>query len=278
MRYDRASDHNNLCGVRLTMGLVHKDLAEQARKAGNSAKAAEESRYQARALEAAMKEDDIALQCDPNFVGAWQTRAEIFAAQDKPEEIVKCYERIVEIDPTGEGVRFTNKLFEYYYNQKKDVDNSLACLDKAGSQFSKTVNGKAVTAEFIGMPFFLANAYATLKQTDKGIHWLDLAGQYVHTMMGERPGSQNAAQIWLQIAAKYLELKQPDKTIAWSSEVLAVAGAVPAAINLRAAASEMKGDLVRAKADYEQLFKLVPQAPGIEDKLRKLNEELSKPK
>ena len=93
VRYDRASDHNNLCGVLLTMGLVHKDVAENARAAGNSAKAAEESRLQALALDAAMKEVKVALeQCDPNFVGAWQTRADILVAQNKLDEARAAYQ------------------------------------------------------------------------------------------------------------------------------------------------------------------------------------------
>ncbi len=277
VRYDRASDHNNLCGVILTKGLVHKDMAEKARAAGNSAKAAEESRLQTAALDAALKEDGVALEQDRNFVGAWQTRAEILSAQGKPDEMIPCYERIAEIDPLIEGIRAINNLLAIY-EQKKDVDKELACLDKAASQFSKAVAGRPPSVEFIRMPFFLANAYFTLKQMDKAIHWLDLAGEYVHALMGPRPNSPDTEMTWCQVAAKYLELKQPDKAIVWLNEVLAVAPQMQLAINLRAAANESKGDLVHAKADYEQLFKLRARAPGIEEKLRKLNEELSKPK
>ncbi len=173
------------------MGQVHKDASEKARAAGNSAKAAEESRLQADALERALKQDDVALECDRNFVGAWQTRADILIAQDKPEETVACYKRIVEIDPTGEGVRSAGKLFEYY-SQKNDVDSSLACLDKAGAQFSKTINGKTVTVEFVSMPLFLASAYLKLKQMDKAVKWLDDGGEYIKAIMGGKPTSAQA--------------------------------------------------------------------------------------
>ena len=246
VRYDRASDHNNLCGVFLTMGEVHKDEAEKARAAGNSAKAAEEGRLQAAALDAALKEDGVALECDRNFIGAWQTRAEILSTQDKPDEMVPCYERIAEIDPLIEGMRAINNLLALY-EKKKDVDKELACLDKAAAQFSKAIAGRQPSEEFIRMPFFLANSYAMLKQPEKAVHWLDLAGEYVHALMGKRPNSQEAATTWVQIAVKYRDLNQPDKAIAWLNEILAVNATLPPIVNLRAEIYEAKGDHIRAK-------------------------------
>ena len=70
VRFDRASDHNNLCGALLEMGKVHKAAAGKGPRRHQTDKAERESQLQAQALDNALKEDDVALQCDPNFVGA----------------------------------------------------------------------------------------------------------------------------------------------------------------------------------------------------------------
>jgi len=71
VRYDRASDHNNLCRVYMQKG----------------------------DLDNAMEQNTIALQqCDPNFLGAWMSRAEIHIKQKNLEEAVKCVQRMIRID------------------------------------------------------------------------------------------------------------------------------------------------------------------------------------
>jgi tetratricopeptide (TPR) repeat protein len=259
------------------MGLVHKAAAEKASKDGNSAKAADEQRLQAIALDAAMKEVNVALECDYNFVGAWQTRSEILAAQNKPEETVACYERIIQIDPLIEGVRALNHLM-LFYDQKKDKerDKQIACLDKAATQFSQAVAGKPPSAEFIRMPFFLANAYGNLKETEKAIHWLQTTGECVHGLFGKAPNSPDAAIIWFQIAAKYIELKRPDEALAWLNEMPNINGMQAALLNARGAAYELKGDYQQAKAYFEQALRLAPEATDVQQNLKRVNERLLK--
>ena len=46
---------------------------------------------------------------------------------------------------------------------------------------------------------------------------------------------------------------------------------------LRAAAYEMKGDFPAAKADYERVKQIAPQFPGIDERLKGVNEKLQKP-
>lgn len=70
VRYDRASDHSNLCRVHM-----QKDD-----------------------LDNAMNQNTIALQCDPNFLGAWMSRAEIHIKQKNLEEAVKCVQRMTDIN------------------------------------------------------------------------------------------------------------------------------------------------------------------------------------
>src|SRR5208283_2179772 len=47
----------------------------------------------------AMAENDFALkQCDPNFLGAWTTREEIYIKRKNLDDAAKCVERIIAID------------------------------------------------------------------------------------------------------------------------------------------------------------------------------------
>jgi tetratricopeptide (TPR) repeat protein len=277
VRYDRASDHNNLCGVFLQMGQVHKDIADKAEAAGNTSKAAAERKLQDRALAAALKEDDTALECDRNFTGAWWRRFDILAEQGKPDEGVQFFDRIVEIDPTGDGPRALNRLVAYY-QQKKEPEKALPSLDKAGVQFSQAIKGKPVSVEFIQMPFVLATGYGILQKNDKAAQWLDEGGKYIQLTMGDKPTSPDAAKTWLQIAGMYLQFKQPDKAISWLNQLVAAGQSPPIVLHALGNAYEMKGDLTRAKAYYEQALKLAPQAPEIQESLRRVNEKLGKPK
>jgi tetratricopeptide (TPR) repeat protein len=273
VRYDRASDHNNLCRVLLTMALVYKEEAEKAQKEGNTAKAAEANRLAAAKLDEAMKEVQVALDCDRNFIGAYQTKAEILVAQNKPEEAVACYERVMQIDPMGDGIRATNNL-RAYYEQKKDVSKQLECLENAGSRFSLEVARRRPSVEFVNMPCFLASAYANLNRHDKAHQWLDDAVKYAHLTMGEKPTSPESIKVWFQIAGVYLQLKDPDKAIAWLNQLLAVVPNAPILLNMMGQALEMKGDYANAKACYEQALKLAPNAVELQENLRRVEESL----
>jgi len=70
IRYDRASDHNNLCETYIEKG----------------------------DFESALSENTIALQCDRNFPGAWMNRARILIGRKKLDEAAKCLQRLNEID------------------------------------------------------------------------------------------------------------------------------------------------------------------------------------
>jgi len=69
-RNDRASDHNNLCRVYMQKG----------------------------DLDSAVQENTVSRQCDPNFLGAWLTRAEIGIKQKDLDEATKCVQRMMAID------------------------------------------------------------------------------------------------------------------------------------------------------------------------------------
>jgi tetratricopeptide (TPR) repeat protein len=84
VRNGRASDHNNLC--RVYMQKYDLDT-----KQGNLSSATG-------ALDNALKENEISLQCDPNSLGAWMSRAEIRVKQKNLDEAAKCVHRMAAID------------------------------------------------------------------------------------------------------------------------------------------------------------------------------------
>ena len=51
-------------------------------------------------LDNAMNETSYALlKCDPNFLGAWMSRAEIYVKQKNLDEAAKCVRRMIAIAP-----------------------------------------------------------------------------------------------------------------------------------------------------------------------------------
>ncbi len=261
VRFDRASDHNNLCGVFLEMAKIHKAAAEKAQKDRDSAKAAAESQLQAQALTAAMQQDDVALQCDPNFVGAWQTRIEILREMNKPEKTLHCYERIIEIDPTHDGIRALMALLAYH-QEHKQPEKAVACLEKAGECYLALVKGKPASAEFLPMPFYLASNYQILKQPDNAALWLDREGEFFNQLTAGQPDNLDTLSNRLRIAMLYLKLKQHDqaeKAVVWLNKDLAAKDSFMPAHAARGTAFEMLGDAAAAKADYERIARGTPE-------------------
>ena len=298
---------------------------------------------QAQDLDKALKEDEVALQCDPNFVGAWQSRIAILHEQKKPDDTWECYVRIIEIDPTHDGVPALAALMAHYEEQKKP-EKVAEYMEKAGECFLQHVKGKQGSMEFVSMPFYLANAYLNLKQPDNAITWLD---QTVECLDAATAGQPDAVSIRFKLAVLYLKLKRPDqaeKVVVWLNKLLAENGSLidayalreaayeilgntaaaradgdrvvrgtlqerysaarlfydldqpdktiallgpllaanlppgdaAALLMLRAAAYEMKGDFPAAKPDYERVKQISPQFPGIEERLKAVNEKLQK--
>lgn len=258
VRPDRASDHNNLCGAYLEMGKVHKAAAEKARQEHNTAKADDEGKLADLSLDQAMKEDDVALQCDPNFVGAWQSRIAILREQKKPDDTWHSYERIIEIDPTHDGVQALIALVAHYDEQKKP-ETVAQYLEMAGKFFLERVEGKTPSKEFVSMPYYLANAYLlTLKQPDNAIAWLDRTVKLVDATLAGQP---EGLSLRLRLAVLYLKLKRPDqaeKVVAWVNQLLASNGSWIDAYALRQAAYQILGDTAAARADADRVAKAKP--------------------
>jgi len=103
VRNDRASDHNNLCRV-----------------------------YMQKAdLDSAMAENDFALrQCDPNFLGAWMSRAEILIKQGKFDEAAKCVQRMVAIDAKSPETLQAQFMMATKYLELNRSDDAIGWLNQ----------------------------------------------------------------------------------------------------------------------------------------------------
>jgi protein O-mannosyl-transferase len=252
VRPDRASDHNNLCRVFLQMTQVHKGAAEKARTAHESSKAEEERKLQAEALKNAMRENEVALQCDRNFVGAFLSRIEILGEQNKPwdKEAIRCYERIIAIDPTHDGIRALGSLVNHYEEQKES-DKSIKCLGNAGESYLQAVAAKVPSLEFAHMPLVLANAYVSLKQPDKAARWLDQAGE----VLNQVPNSPENLSERLKLGLFCVKAKQPGKALVWLNQVLGNNSSLTEVYAARACAYEMQGNMPNAQADYDRIMR-----------------------
>ena len=300
---------------------------------------------QTQALDNALKEDDVALQCDPNFVGAWQSRIAILHEQQKVDDAWHCYERIIEIDPTHDGVQGAGGPGGPLPTSRKSRRKSPNAWKRRANVTCSTSRAKCPRRNSSPMPFFMANAYLSLKQPDNAITWLDRTLDCLNAAMEGQPEAMPSGSGWTIL---YLKLKRPDqaeKVVAWLNQVLAangswidgyalreaaydILGNTAAAradadrvaqgkpqerysaarlfydldqpdktiallgpmiaanlppkdeatlLMLRAAAYEMKSDYVNAKADYEHVKQIDPQFPGVQERLKAVNEKLAKP-
>ena len=148
VRNDRASDHNNLCRVYM----------------------------QKNDLDNALQENNIALQCDPNFLGAWMSRAEILLKQGGPEEpgpsIVpltpqfsasQCVERMMKIDPRApETVQAAFIIATKHLNlseSAKQPEEAAKHLDKAILWLSRILEGMEINKSAAEVLYFRGVAY-----------------------------------------------------------------------------------------------------------------------
>jgi tetratricopeptide (TPR) repeat protein len=198
IRPDRASDHNNLSATYLALD----------------------------ELDNALLQNDLALRCDPNFVGAWLTRAELLRRQKKLDEAAECLKTIVRIDPKSpDAPRIRFQIGMLYAEQKRFGD----------------------------------------------------AVEYLKTIIQIDPNSIDSTRARFQIGTLYAEQKRFDEAIAWYTRVLAVISNDPQVYFSRGEAYQKKGDLNRAKDDFEQVVRLAPQFPGAGEKLSAIRSRLADP-
>jgi len=192
------------------------------------------------------------LQCDRNFVGAFLSRIEILGEQNKPwdKEAIRCYERIIAIDPTHDGIRALGSLVNHYEEQKES-DKSIKCLGNAGESYLQAVAAKVPSLEFAHMPLVLANAYVSLKQPDKAARWLDQAGE----VLNQVPNSPENLSERLKLGLFCVKAKQPGKALVWLNQVLGNNSSLTEVYAARACAYEMQGNMPNAQADYDRIMR-----------------------
>ncbi len=174
IRNDKASDHNNLCGAYLEKYYLDAGVNEKKKSD----------------LDDAMNENTIALQCDPNFLEAWNSRSQIFARQDNLDEAADCVLRMVVI----------------------------------GAKMPQTIQKE------------------------------------------------------MNFAVKCIELKRFDQAIDLLTRSLKINAGVPEIYYARAAAYVRKGDLIGAQHDLEQVLRIRPDYPHVQQWLKEIRAQLANPK
>jgi tetratricopeptide (TPR) repeat protein len=175
------------------------------------------------------------------------SRAEIFIAQKKLDEAAKCVQRLAEIDPKATETIRSRSLIEV----AKSLD--LNRPDEARD------------------PRFMAA-------------WMDLV--LIHMRQKNVAEVSRCAQRMMAIdplEARFrlgllsAELKRFDEAIDWYTQTLAIKNNLPQVYFARGGAYEEKGDLNRARDDFEQVVRLLPQDPGAREKLRSIQARLANP-
>ena len=134
VRIDRASDHNNLCRV-------YMQKYDFDSKQGKSENAKVD-------LDNAIQENTFSLQCDPNFLGAWMSRAEIYIRQNDLDQAVKCIQKMIAIDAkAGETLQIqfqlAGKLIELGQS-----DMATKHLDEAARHFDEAIGWLGQVLQF----------------------------------------------------------------------------------------------------------------------------------
>ena len=102
LRNERASDHNNLCRVYMQKG----------------------------DLQTHVKENAVSLKCDPNFLGAWMSRAEIRIKQNDLDKAAKSVEKMIDIDPKSPETLHAQFMLATKYIELNRLDDAIFWLEQ----------------------------------------------------------------------------------------------------------------------------------------------------
>lgn len=81
-------------------------------------------------LDNAVQENDISLLCDPNFLGAWASRADIAIMQGKLDEARKCVERMISIDPHAPETLQEERIMANRHLELNHADEAIGWLSR----------------------------------------------------------------------------------------------------------------------------------------------------
>ena len=134
VRFDKATDHNNLCETYL-------ELEE---------------------WDNALEQNNLALRCDANFTGAWQLRAQLFIQQKKFDEAVDCLKTIIRIDPKlPDAVRARFQIGLLYAEQKR--------FDEAIEAFKTIVQLDPKSLDAVTAQYRIGRVYLAQNRSDEAI-------------------------------------------------------------------------------------------------------------
>ena len=213
-----------------------------------------------------------ALISNPRYADAFNNLGIILARQGKLDEAIASHKAGLKLR-NDRGSDHNNLCRAYL--QKGDLDSAL----------KENAISLQCDRNFLGA--WMTQAEIRVKQKN-----LDEAGKCVRKMVAIAANAPETLQTQFMMATKLIEMgrtemgakhveeavKHLDKGIGWLSQILEVDKSAAEVYNARGVAYLLKGDLLPAKQDFEQVLRLRPQFPGAQEKLNEIQTQLDNPK
>jgi tetratricopeptide (TPR) repeat protein len=214
-----------------------------------------------------------AVRINPRYADAFNNLAIVLRWQGKLDEAIATHKAGLELrsDRASDHNNLCRVYIEKYDLDKKNGDLKKAKDDLASALLETDIALKRCDPNFLGA--WMSRMEICIKQEN-----LDEAGRCVQRMSFIEPNSPETLHAAIQLGAKYLELNRPDDAIHCFNQILENNKSAPDAYAARGRAYFLKGDLTRAKADFEQVLRIRPDFPGVREALKAIQEQLAKPK
>ena len=161
------------------------------------------------------------------------------------------------------------------YLKRRDLELQQGETDKAKADLDDALEELLVAQRCDPnfLPAWLTWTEIYIKQKN-----VDAAATCVQGMIAIDRKSPTTLQAQYQLAKYYLNLDRPDDAIAGLTAMLEIDKSTPEVYDARGTAYVEKGDLQHALEDFEQVLRLAPQYPGVQERIRDVRERLGNPK
>jgi superkiller protein 3 len=207
-----------------------------------------------------------ALASNWRYADAYNNLGIVLFQQNKLDESIACHLKGIGVRPdrasdhNNLGRVYAKKYFDDPVKNKDDLENAMR----------ENALARQFDPNFPGAWMSLADIYVQQKN-------LDDAGKCVQRMAAIDAKARETIQAEFMMAKKQFELKHFDEAIGWCSQILEVARLEVGAYHLRGTAYLQKGDLPRAKQDFEQILRIYPAFPGAQETLNAIRARMASP-
>jgi tetratricopeptide (TPR) repeat protein len=209
---------------------------------------------------------------NPRYADAFNNLGIVLAGEGKFDEAIASHKAGLAV--RNDRASDHNNLSRVYLKRRDreveqgETDKAKADLDNALEQL---LIAQRCDPNFL--PAWLTWTEIYIKQKS-----VDAAAKCVQGMIAIDRKSPTTLQAQYQLAKYYLDLARPDDAIAGLTAMLEIDKSTPEVYDARGTAYVKKGDLQHALEDFEQILRLAPQYPGVQERIRYVRERLGNPK